>query len=379
MSISTLPVRTTVTKATPYALGFDQTVPRQLVHRAGVTEVFLTDGVQVEGDMTGDREGDMAGAMEGNLPRVRIAAQWPRQHALYQPDAQGFSDPMLFVETLRQAAIYTAHRFHGVPQHHRFIFCDLDFRIEEPALLRVGGAPLRVVFDGRFIPETGRTDTRLAARFDAAVEVDGRRCGQGSVRLLAVGERLYTALRRRRDVLPGVPGQPMPRTLLPAAEVGQVRPENVLLSGGAVPGTYAMHLDTGHPGFFEHACDHVPGMALIEAFRQAGHQLLRHTSGDPSGLPSNHWSGLPSGLPSGHPSSHASGHSSRRDTHVMTACAVSFDAFGELDAPVTIHADEGPQETGSGERLVRVSAVQGERTLARATSVYRSHRAAAGL
>ncbi|MFC9654134.1 MULTISPECIES: ScbA/BarX family gamma-butyrolactone biosynthesis protein [unclassified Streptomyces] len=329
MSISTLPVRTTFTKTAPYSLGFDQTVPRQLVHRAGVTEVFLTDGVQIQGESQ----------------RVRIAAQWPRHHALYQPDAQRFSDPMLVVETLRQAAIYTAHRFHGVPQHHRFIFCDLDFRIEEPALLRIGGAPLRVVFDGRFTPEAGRTDTRLAARFDAAVEVDGRRCGQGSVRLLAVGERLYTALRRRQNAPFGAPAQPMPRTLLPAAEVGQVRPENVLLSRGTTPGTYAMHLDTSHPGYFEHACDHVPGMALIEAFRQAGHQLLRH--------------------------------SARLDTHVMTACAVSFDAFGELDAPVTIHADEGPTEARSGERLVRVSAAQGERTLARATSVYLPHCTAA--
>ncbi|MGW7276377.1 ScbA/BarX family gamma-butyrolactone biosynthesis protein [Streptomyces sp. NPDC054864] len=328
MSISTLPVRTTFTKAAPYSLGFDQTVPRALVHRAGVAEVFLTDGVQLEDDGQ----------------RVRIAAQWPRAHALYQPDAQRFSDPMLLVETLRQAAIYTAHRFHGVPQHHRFIFCDLDFRIEEPALLRVGGAPLRVVFDGRFIPEAGRTDTRVGARFDAAIQVEGRRCGQGSVRLLAVGDRLYTALRRRKDVPFGTPVPPLPRTLLPAAEVGQIRPENVLLSHSAVPGTYGMHLDTSHPGYFEHACDHVPGMALVEAFRQAGHQVLRH--------------------------------SSCHDTHVMTACAVSFDAFGELDAPVTVHADEGPQETSSGERLVRVSASQGERTLARATSVYRPHRTA---
>ncbi|MER5258611.1 MULTISPECIES: ScbA/BarX family gamma-butyrolactone biosynthesis protein [unclassified Streptomyces] len=323
MSISTFPeICTEDAKPVRHLLTYDQTVPRTLVHRAAVTEVFLTDGCRME-----DSE------------RVLIAAQWPRSHALYEPDAAGFSDPVLLVETVRQAAIYTAHRFHEVPLAHRFIFCDLDFQIQDPAPLRVGGAPLRVVLDGRFTPDTNQSTKRFGARFETALKVNGLHCGRASVRLLSVGDELYSTL-RYRSAPAGGPQPPWSRTLLPAAEVGQVRPENVLLSSEG-PGTYGMHLDTKHPGYFEHASDHVPGMALVEAFRQAGHQLLRQ-SGDPR-------------------------------SHLMTACEVSFDCFGELDAPVTVQAHEGLADAPA-DRLIRLAAVQGERTLARATSVYRPHR-----
>lgn len=326
MSISTSPgICTGGAKPVDRLLTYDQTVSRALVHRAAVTEVFLTDGCRVE-----------------DTERVLIAAQWPRSHALYGPDLAGFSDPVLLVETVRQAAIYTAHRFHDVPLTYRFIFCDLDFQIEDPALMRVGGTPLRVVLDGRFTPDTNQSTKRFGARFEIALDVNGRHCGRASVRLLAVGEELYTTLRYRNRTPGGGPPSRQARTLLPATEVGQVRPENVLLSS-AGPGTYGMHLDTEHPGYFEHASDHVPGMALVEAFRQAGHQLLRQ-SGDAR-------------------------------TYLMTACEVSFDCFGELDAPITIQAYEVLADTAPGDRLVRLTATQGERTLACATSGYRPHSA----
>ncbi|MFF1656821.1 ScbA/BarX family gamma-butyrolactone biosynthesis protein [Streptomyces sp. NPDC058255] len=356
MLISTSPERTPslASRAGRHRLAFDQTVPRALVHRAGVAEVFLTDGCRLDGD------------------RALIAAQWPRNHALYQPDAVGCSDPMLLVETVRQAALYAAHRFHAVPLAHRFIFCDLDFRVVDPAPLRVAGAPLRVVLDGRFQLEGNRSAKRLGARFDAVVEVEGRPCARASVRLLAVGDQLYDVLRHRAGApvadgrVPAaavtsasaaevgqVAGGRVPAaavTLVPAAEVGQVRPENVLLSvDGAAgqPGTYGLHLDLDHPGYFEHACDHVPGMALVEAFRQAGHRLIHQTGGAGATAPAR--------------------------PHLLAASAVAFDSFGELHVPVAISAQEGPLDDESGARLVRLAAVQGGRTVARATSVYRPH------
>ncbi len=313
-----------VMDALEHSLTYDQTVSRTLVHRAAVSEVFLTDACGPD-----DAEG------------VRIAAQWPRSHALYEPDVAGFSDPVLMVETVRQAAVYTAHRFHGVSLNHRFIFCDLQLDIDVPHPLRVGATPLHVVLDGRFTPKANPPAKRFEARFSTAVHVDGQRCGRASVRLLAVGDELYTALRHRVSHPVGGPRPARPGMLLPPGEVGQVRPENVLLSaeGG---GRYGMHLATGHPGYFEHACDHVPGMALVEAFRQAGHQTLRR--------------------------------SGELRSHLMTGCEVRFDSFGELDAPVTIQAHEHhASSAGPGDRSVRLTAFQGEVALARATTTYRLH------
>ncbi|MFJ5142058.1 ScbA/BarX family gamma-butyrolactone biosynthesis protein [Streptomyces sp. NPDC088707] len=307
-----------------HSLTYDQTVSRALVHRAAVSEVFLTDGCR-----------------SAETDRVLIAAQWPRSHALYEPDAAGFSDPVLLVETVRQAAVYAAHRFYDVPLTRRFIFCDLRLDVEDPHPLRVGATPLHVVLDGRFHPEGDLPAERFGARYSTTVHAGGQYCGRASVRLLAVGDDLYDRLRYRVSTPVGGPRPARPGTLLSPTEVGQVRPENVLLSREGA-GRYGMHLATGHPGYFEHACDHVPGMALVEAFRQAGHQTLRQ-SGD-------------------------------LRSHLMTGCEVSFDAFGELDAPVTIlaHEQHAPS-AGSDDQPVRLTAFQGEVVLARATTTYRLH------
>ncbi|WP_327303472.1 ScbA/BarX family gamma-butyrolactone biosynthesis protein [Streptomyces sp. NBC_01298] len=323
------------------ALTFDRTVPRSLVHRASVAEVFLTDG----------RRGD------GN--RVRIAAQWPRHHALYQPDAEGSSDPLLLVETVRQAAIYTAHRFHDVPLTHSFIFRDLDFHLVDPGALVVGGEPLPLVLDGSFVPEAHPSGNRIGARFEAWVETGGRRCARVSVRLLAVGAELYGLLRDRRA--PAARGRGAaadmagaePR-MLDAAEVGRQGQENVLLSVDrtAAPGRYLMRVDRDHPGYFEHSCDHVPGMALVEAFRQAGCHLVgtgRESARDGSGHRAAPWS--------------------------LAFSEVRFDAFGELREPTVIKSVGGvaalPSTGRHGLRRVQLAAVQGDRTIARSTALYR--------
>ncbi|MEV6955987.1 ScbA/BarX family gamma-butyrolactone biosynthesis protein [Streptomyces sp. NPDC051183] len=329
------------------ALSFDRTVPRSLVHRASVAEVFLTDG------------------RRGEDNRVRIAAQWPRQHALYQPDAEGSSDPLLLVETVRQAAIYTAHRFYEVPLTHSFIFRDLDFHIVDPGALVVGGEPLQLVLDGRFVPDAHPSGNRIGARFEAWVESGGRRCARVSVRLLAVGAELYGLLRNRRAPAPagaGVVVGPFdgePR-MLDAAEAGRQRQENVLLSvdrtGTAAPGRYLMHVDGDHPGYFEHSCDHVPGMALVEAFRQAGCHQVGHVGRVGRDA--------------------AEGGSGQRPAAWSLAFSeVRFDTFGELREPTMIKVVDGvsalPTTGRHGLRRIQLAAVQGERTIARCTALYR--------
>src|ERR1044072_9443467 len=63
---------------------FQQTVPRLLVHRAAVSEVFITD-LQVADEQTS-----------------HIGAPWPRAHSFFGPKMR-LHDPMLLAETIRQA------------------------------------------------------------------------------------------------------------------------------------------------------------------------------------------------------------------------------------------------------------------------------------
>ena len=117
------------------------------------------------------------------------------------------------------------------------------------------------------------------------------------------------------------------RALSPAA-VGRDREDAVMLA--ALDGTSAeWHLrpDTGHPALFDHESDHIPGMVLIEAFRQAA--LVRAGQDAPGA-----WA--------------------------VNSMQASFLSFGEFGQPVTVTAEpDGPNS-------YLLAARQGPRTLATA-------------
>ncbi|QES07645.1 gamma-butyrolactone biosynthesis protein [Streptomyces venezuelae] len=309
-------------------LSFDRTISRRLVHRASVTEVFLTDAV-------------VAGA-----DRFLIGAQLPRNHALYRPEETGQCDFMLLVETVRQAGIYLSHRHYDVPLGHHFIFKALSLHISDPAALRVGAGPLAVVLDVNVATPGGRTTgipgarnpRRFDARFDMVIEVGGRECARASAGVTVIDGVRYARLRQRGRTEGTVPARPS------AYEgTAPARPSAYERKGGApgygrgvlrpAPGTairptgtgeWRLHVDPTHPGYFEHPSDHVPGMLLLEAFRQAALELSGGT--------------------------------------VLASLEAEFAVFGELGEAVTVQA----AATTAGDGRMRLSAAQGGRVLATA-------------
>ncbi|MFJ5886091.1 ScbA/BarX family gamma-butyrolactone biosynthesis protein [Kitasatospora cineracea] len=314
-----------------------------MVHRAAVAEVFLTDAVRVGED------------------RFLVAAQWPRDHALYHPDRAGVSDPMLFAETIRQTLVYLAHEFHGVPLSHRFIGGDMDFEITDPEALRVGAAPVPVVLETRWAFEGAWTPKRYGMRIEAVLTVDGRPCGRGSLRVVAVDERRYGLLRGRSDAM----GAALSRALLPPedygvhrmppAAVGRLRAKDSVLARGAGAGEWGLELDLDHAILFDHPSDHAPLMALLEGFRQLGHHLALGAGG--RGRPA--WEAaadLAAGPDAAAPP---------RLLSLTTACL----AFGELDRPIRLVVREDrPDQARPGVRRLGIDAVQGDCTLAASTA-----------
>lgn len=245
-------------------LTYLQPVFRHLVHRAAVAEVFVTDAVPAdENDSSGDR-------------RFLVAAQWPRDHALYHPDAAGTSDPLLFAETIRQTMVYVAHRFQDIPLSHRFIGFDMDFEITDSERLRVGAAPQDVVLDTRWLWQASRPPKRYGFRVEADLLVDGHRCGHGGVRVVAVDDKRYDLLRGRRtpQFEAAVPAAVHPGRWVPAASVGRLRSKDSVLARGEGTGEWWLRLDLDHAILFDHPSDHAPLMALLEGFRQLGHLLV---------------------------------------------------------------------------------------------------------
>ena len=305
-----------------------------MVHRAAVAEVFITDTVREDED------------------RFLVAAQWPRDHALYYPDMNGLSDPLMFAETIRQSLVYLAHRYFDVPLTHRFIGGGMDFEITDTELLRSAGAPLALVLEVRWTWVEHRPPRRFGMRLDVLLTVGGLPCGRGSLQATAVNERAYGLL-RRRGAQPEGTRAPGPAEAGPAEQagrpqayqVGRLRAKDVVLE--STGGQWSLRLDLDHAILFDHPTDHIPLMLMYEGFRQFGHLL--HHGGEAEQV------------------ARPVGPTPLTATRSLTAAAITCLAFGELDEPVGLVAREhrSPADPAVPSRLL-VDAIQGATLLATA-------------
>lgn len=299
-----------------WGLSFGRRVAREAVHKVSATEVLLTDARRLDTD------------------RFAVAALWSRNHLLrHRADAPS-SDPLLLAETVRQTAILLSHRFHGIPDDFPFVMFDLELAVA-PGGLPAGPGPLPIVLDTVCVHERSAPG-RFKMRLEAEIHVAGVRCGRVAVSWEAMHPRRYGALRYRRGRRPEAVFHD--RTApLPAAAVGYRTSQDVLLAAGrpAAPQRWQLRMDRSHPVLFDHGSDHIPGMVLLEAFRQAARLTTTDAGGCPTGP--DGWS--------------------------PTLAAIRFSSFGELDLPVSI---ETVLEPADSEHRVLATAVQDGRILASA-------------
>ncbi|MFC8528032.1 AfsA-related hotdog domain-containing protein [Nocardia sp. NPDC057227] len=278
-----------------------QPVRRELTHRAAVAEVFVTSLAAREGG------GYLAGA------------QLPRMHAYYG-DHTGtparLHDPLLVMETARQASIALTHEFFGAPLDSAFLVrtfngigvpgaawectpepTNLVLAVDVPRVHRQAGAvsgldmvleiagpagPLMTV-DGSFSWTSPDRWARLRGAFRQSLELPpapGPTVAAEPVPPGTVGRE------NRRNVIVGAPEQL--GASAQAGAGGRGAPEHADATGGAgaspqigdavrVP----LAVDPLHPFLFDHHLDHVPGSVLLEAARQSALTLLNAESANP--------------------------------------------------------------------------------------------------
>ncbi|MDQ2761450.1 MAG: hypothetical protein M3Y17_13775 [Actinomycetota bacterium] len=256
-------------------LGFERTVPRGLVHRASIGEVFVTDAAVL------------------GVNRYVVAAQLPRGHALYGDRNDEHYDPLIVVEACRQASILACHEFYGVPTDWAFVFRKVTVEVIEPEALRIGDAPGRLEIIAEFdrlrfdkVGRLKRAGVCYEARLDGLSICAGllrgaaRRlsiCAELSGSLSFMPREQFARLRqegRAAKSLEG-PGVPVNRAVAPIApeRVGRLNRRNVVIAEPShdTEGrlTYEVVVDTTHPSLCDHQVDHVSGMLLTEACRQA--------------------------------------------------------------------------------------------------------------
>jgi hypothetical protein len=226
-------------------------VDKDLVHKDNGDEVLLT------------------GSRPMGPDTFVVKAHWPERHSFYSP-VDGFDDPLLAAEAVRQAIPYLCHTAYGVPFGHRQIWSRFSFSFR-PAVLAARGASELELHISCF-DVVRRADRLSGMSMHVCLVRGGVRLGTARASFTNQSPAIYGRLRgRHADVQQAVSRSlPVPAPI-PPQQVARHHARDVLLSPTGTPGRFRLRIDTGHPILFDHPVDHAPGMLLLEAARQAAH------------------------------------------------------------------------------------------------------------
>ncbi len=235
---------------------FEQPVPRRFVHRASVAEVLITGFAQ-----------------DARPDTFLLAAQWPRGHSFYRT-AHGVHDPLLFAETLRQAGLMISHVGYKAPLSHASLMSNLAYDVS-PAGLECDGTPTNLILSATCREVRFRKDTLLGFQLVTVLRrgLELEPVGIASGELQVISPAAYRRLRGEAGLVPAADRRPLTEPVSPALVGKDVRAD-VVLTPTETDNTWMLRADTTHPVLFDHPVDHLPGMVLIEAMRQAAHCAL---------------------------------------------------------------------------------------------------------
>lgn len=285
------------------------TVAREYVHRAALSEVFLTGWEATGAD------------------RFGVTAQWPRCHGFYESE-YGCYDPLMLCETFRQTFPLLSHAAYGVPFGHQLAWHHLRYALD-PRAMTITAVPAEIELRVTCFDIQRRRELPTAMSMSVEVLRDGTPLAEADTRFSILAPAVYRRLRASRaDTQRVFSTAPPPPAPIARRDAGRGRHQDVVLAQAPGAGRWQLRADTSHPVLFDHAVDHVPGMLLLEAVRQAGHALR------PAGVPM-----------------------------MPTAMDATFHQYVEFDAPCWIEAQPVPGAAGDARHDVRVDAVQENRLM----------------
>ncbi|MCX4591814.1 ScbA/BarX family gamma-butyrolactone biosynthesis protein [Streptomyces sp. NBC_01549] len=247
-----------------------------------------------------------------------VSAQWPGPHRFFAVASGLDQDPLLIAETMRQTTMMLAHAEFGVPVDDHFVMWDLEYSAVVPGF-GLDTASGKVLIDVTYsdVRRRGRgiAGMRVALRFYR----DGALLATSSGRVSCTSARAYRRIRRDRLDVVGRPIRLLPG--LAPSMVGRTADADVVLAPTPQPQLWRLRLDTTNPTLFRRPNDHVPGIVLLEAARQAA------VAAAPG------------------------------QGFLPTSAEIAFHRYVELDCPCWIEAELAPSADGCG-TTVRVRGQQ---------------------
>ncbi|MGG7570946.1 AfsA-related hotdog domain-containing protein [Streptomyces sirii] len=196
------------------------TAPHGYGERAASSEVFLTNWRRDTAD--------------GWV----VSARWPRAHGFYR-SVDGahhrLHDPLLLVETMRQAGILLSHLAHRVPFDHPITWQRIRYDLV-PQGLSSAGAPAEVELHVTDHEVVRRGERLLSARQEFRVRRDGADLATATLDYACHSPSVYRRLRGRySELTPANAGRlPLPAPVAPQL-VGRDRERDVVLSPPTAP------------------------------------------------------------------------------------------------------------------------------------------------
>ena len=251
-------------------LAFEQTVPRSLVHKRRLENVLLTD-VRSCGD-----------------DRFICAGHLPIAHRFFnEPGRSPRRDILFYTELGRQASLAISHAFLEVATEDVFIFEQSEAAVAEAAWTPASPAAIEPAFVEIRIHEMTRRRNNAVNRVVAEhiMTIGDEEVFRGTGAWTVQPAALFQRLRRMSAprLAPAAPSNVAPFPAPVHVDGSRASAEHVVITtpqyaADTAAFVAALIVNETHPYFFDHPCDHVPGMLLLEACAQlamaAGRRVL---------------------------------------------------------------------------------------------------------
>jgi hypothetical protein len=239
------------------AMFVDQAAIRTLVHKRLSENVFLIDIRALDSE------------------RFVCTGRIPRNHELFNDGGRTpLQDVLFYTEVGRQASLAMTHAFLNASLDDVFIFERSEAAIMD-AIWRLPSRSLsdRLVIEIDIRKTTRRKhDTVCRVVADHLMAIGSERVFTGTGTWTIQSAAMFTRLRRDsiKSAADGVSDRPRATTI---ERPMQKQSRNVVISSPEFRSNRnesiaSLIVDRAHPYFFDHPCDHVPGMLLLEGCAQ---------------------------------------------------------------------------------------------------------------